>query len=320
MAETRQSGLGYNPDVKEALFRNRAIKEERRAQEIGLKGQSGEQLAAISKALVEQAEKLLADNGPWVQEKFQSVRDYLKDYSDEEIQAVFLKGLAVHIKQYFRLFKKTDPAALNQFNDRTFCQEIIQSFFIDFVRSLRSYKKQDLTPAMALKLARVSYQHNSDSLIKLQKQYPDVDPGIIKYAAVTYPGTPRDFIEKTTKTIAELQTEYPDLDRWLITRAAVSYPDRPKKFIETVMRTISELRADYPDTDPYIIKYGAVNNPSNPKEFVDEVLKNIVQLQKEFPQVDARVIKYAAINNPHKPKEFVEKYLREGKEETPDHY
>ena len=185
-------------ELKEQLYLHRGIKEESREDGINLGGRKGNALEEILDTVHQEVEQLLSSNASWVQEKIASVREYLKEFSVEEIKVVFFQWLDSSVTQYFRLLRKNDPFS-DTLNDHIFREELIRAFFVDFVLALRSHKGGDITPQMALELARLSYRHNPNSLILLQEQYPDVDPGVIKYAAIHYPSNPSSFIEQVIK-------------------------------------------------------------------------------------------------------------------------
>jgi hypothetical protein len=296
-----------------SIRKNRAIKEESREQTVLLTGRTGKELDPIVEHIVLQTEQLLSSNKTWIEEKLRSVREYIGSFSDEEIKNIFFQGLRTHIKQYFRLFKKTDEARLLQFDNEEFGQEIIQSFFVDFVLSLRAYKKQEITPAMALELAAMSYRHNPNSLVELQREFPDVEAGVISRAVLSYPVNPREFINRMKEIITELEIEYPDVERSVISKAAVNYSTKPRAFIERVKKNISELQRDYPDVDLWIIKEVVLTNPTNPKFFIEKVLRIMTELQRDYPDVDIRIIRRTAVHYPSNPRAFIEQKIAKKK-------
>jgi hypothetical protein len=259
----------FKKEIREHRFMKELAKEE----DVKVCGSKGGELEELVNQTTEEADELLMTNEPWVREKLENVRDYLGDFTDEQIKEVFFKGLATNVTQYFRLFKNVSPAELDQLSNADFRQNLIQSFFADFVLSLRSYKKQELTPNNALELAGKSYWHDPKTLIELKRRFPDVNESIITHAAVHNPVNPEAFINKALDNIDKLKQKFPDVNEGIITQAAVGYPSDPEGFVKRTLDNIDKLKQKFPDVNESIITRAATYNPSDPEKFIKEKIQ-----------------------------------------------
>ena len=86
---------------KKQIREHRFIKELAK-EEITVKGTRGEATEFVDR-IIGEADELLELNEPWVREKLASARDYLGEFTDEEIKQIFFSGLSKNVVQYFRL-------------------------------------------------------------------------------------------------------------------------------------------------------------------------------------------------------------------------
>ncbi|OGH93940.1 MAG: hypothetical protein A2538_03685 [Candidatus Magasanikbacteria bacterium RIFOXYD2_FULL_41_14] len=299
-------------DLRRIVAGNREIKKEAKEKGVTFDGQRGFELIDYATEIDGLAQVMFQSHLEWAESKFDSLREYLKDVSREDIEEAFFRGLKTNITQYFRVYKKTGNSdVIKQLHDPAFQNKLVESFFIDFVLTLRKSGKGKTSPITALKLARQSYIHDPDIVSKLQKQFPETDLGLIVRAAVAYPHTSAEFIARTEENIITLAKEFPDVDPNIIRTAAVSnHRGDPASFIRKVQDGTTALSKKFPDVDMYVIKAAALGRPKRIEAFIAEVAADITRLTGKFPDVKRYIIKTAAAFHRDDPDAFIESVQR----------
>ena len=93
----------------------------------------------------------------------------------------------------------------------------------------------DVFPSTALEIAKLSYRHNPDALLKLTEKFPEFESSIISRAAVYHPKDPEGFLSKVKEALPKLQTQFPDLSEKQIIRALVTHhPADTESYLKSI--------------------------------------------------------------------------------------
>lgn len=97
-------------------------------------------------------------------------------------------------------------------------KEIIAGYLLNFRSTLRYFtlSKIETSPNIILKIAKKVYiiPPHIISILRQKfpkEKFPNIDNGIIKYAAVGYPKNPEKFLEDVDKKIQVLKEKYPNI-------------------------------------------------------------------------------------------------------------
>jgi deoxyadenosine/deoxycytidine kinase len=302
-APVRKKGLPLGI-IRESRFIKEFVKEEG----IVSKGSAGGTLEGIWSTAGEVLISLEKQNKDFVSRERGKIHRYLKDISESDVEESFRNGLDAFLKQQYRLLKKVSPSEVEKLNDKEYLKDTIFSYTFDFIYTLRMAEQMGIYPSTALELARLTYMHNPDIILKLTKQFPEFEIWVITHAAVSNIA-PEKFLTRVQETIPNLQTKFPDFEIGIITYTAVNNPSNPEGFLQKIKDTIPKLQKQFPEFEPWVFTRAAISDPSDPEGFLKIVRQMIPDLQKKFPNAPLKLIKKALVSNPSNPVEYITRNL-----------
>lgn len=295
--------------IKEAVGNSRFIKELAREDNVKISGRPSKEFEGMFAQFDTTINRLKEIHKEWLEQKKTLLGDYLKDIPESVLEESFRNGARTFLQQEYRLFKKESPGELENLHNEEYLETQTAAYFFDFYRSLRIAQRLDITPSVGLEIARRSYVHNPDVLIRLTKDFPEFELGQIT-RVVSQSLEPHAFLENMRNTIARLEEKYPDNDSGLITYAALQRPANPDHYIDRINEVIPALEASFPDLRPSAIRLAATHHISDPTGFLEKVQEQIPALEEKFPTVDRYVITIAAIGRPVSAEDFIAEMLK----------
>jgi len=158
--------------IREPLQLRRFIKELSHEGNIPLDGVRGKRLEDIIKKSKQVLSELEVEHVDWINEKHQLLEDYLFLIDKQTVKDAYESGLIITIIQEFRTYRNISPDEITKLDDPEYLKNIITSYTIDFLRSLRFSKKLKVNPNIALDIAKLSYHHNPTKLQNFS--YPQI--------------------------------------------------------------------------------------------------------------------------------------------------
>src|SRR3990167_1324615 len=262
----------FNPQLRQAVREGRFVKELSSLENVVLVGQAGQDLEEIFNKTEEVLGEVKTENKEFIRRQRERLGNYMRDIGEEEIEGIFKEGLLTSIKQQYRLFRKISLSEVAKLNDSDFLKKAITSYSFDFFYSLRMAKNMDVFPSTALEIAKLSYRHNPDALLKLTEKFPEFESSIISRAAVYHPKDPEGFLSKVKEALPKLQTQFPEFEASIITRAAVYHPKDPEGFLSKVKEALPKLQTQFPDlSEKQIIRALVTHHPADTESYLKSI-------------------------------------------------
>jgi len=303
-------------DIKYAVRERRKTKIETKG--ISLIGIKSEKLKNEIQLAMQLVDDMEIKHHNWIEEKIKKIIPYFRGnktkYSKfteseiiEDIKNSFMEGLSQTIRQDNKHYGDISEINIG-------LENIIFGYFFDFYRTLKVCQNMEVNPSVALEIAKKSYYHNPDILIKLNKKYGEkVAPSLIQQAVVKSPQNSEAEIEKSVQKLEELRNnpKYSDLSQSLIDVAVFQYKGNPEAFLDNFIYKVEELSRVFPDLTQTVIKKIVTSNPKNAHDVIERFKNKVLELRNnpKYSILSQSKIEVAALRTPNNPEGFLDRYI-----------
>lgn len=295
--------------AKNVLSVSRFIKEFAKEENITLKGNSGGELELILGQVDNVLTELETKHKDWIDEKRGNLSTYLSTISEKTLRDGYERGLAMFLRQQYRLFKGISPEETNKLHDKTYLSDAISAYTYDFYLTLRTAERTGAAPTIALRLATLSFRHNPNAFKELEEEFPDFNPGNFRYALVNNSTDPKGYLREVDEKTKDLAKKYPHFTLVDIREAAMGHPIDTEGFLKKVDEQSAALTIQYPKIPPWAIRH-AVMTYSDSKSFIAEAEKKYEDLLVKFPEFQATQIRMVVYLRRKDSEQFLEQARR----------
>lgn len=306
-------------DSSKGIREGRFLREFAKEEDIYATGVPNKELNGILNHVNDLTSDLEEKNQGWIDKKRTELSQYLSPISEEELREKFNNGLKRSLMLQYRLTRKISSGELENFHNDEYLTEAIKAYTYEFILSLRHSQDLGLEPTMAIRLAEKTYSHDSDTVLKLRKEFPHFEPWVITSMVVNN-RNPREFLENLDKSISVLSEEFPEFTKAEITRIAVGWPDSAEDHLHGIRDSLPGLEKDFSEFDPYEIRQVTISR-TDPRTVLEEARKKLPELRERFSSLPESLLTTALIKYPKSPTDFltnVETNLAELSQSYPD--
>ena len=230
-------------------------------------------------------------HSPWVDAKKAILLPYLQndkgsaEETNRDLLTAYKAGLARTLTQEFKVCEAKSGKGFERITTVEGLENIIAAYTFDFYRILLVCRRYKLSGKTALKLAKLSYYHNPNSLRELDSdpEFAGLNLSIKVRGLVDHPKKSETefFLQSYKEVVARLTVKgspYVGLMPSVIGVAALFHINDPESFLQRYIKIVAKYSAEdspYYGVNPSEIVKAALFHQTNPEKYLDKVMRRM---------------------------------------------